>query len=53
MDVVEKQAIDLVVMSTHAHAGIARAALGSTADRMLQGKAPVLLVPPDVAPAKA
>ncbi len=52
LDVVEKQAIDLVIMSTHARAGIARAALGSTADRMLQGKAPVLLVPPDVAPAK-
>jgi nucleotide-binding universal stress UspA family protein len=47
MDVVEKQAVDLVVMTTHARAGIARAALGSTADRMLQGKAPVLLVPPD------
>jgi nucleotide-binding universal stress UspA family protein len=49
MDVVDKQAVDLVVMTTHARAGIARAALGSTADRMLQGKAPVMLVPPDVA----
>lgn len=49
MDVVEKQTIDLVVMTTHARAGIARAALGSTADRMLQGAAPVLLVPPDEA----
>ena len=46
MDVVEKQSVDMVVMTTHARAGIARAALGSTADRMLQGKAPVLLVPP-------
>ena len=49
MDVVEKQSVDLVVMTTHARAGIARAALGSTADRMLQGKAPVLLIPPDEA----
>jgi len=47
MDVVEKQAVDLVVMTTHARAGIARAALGSTADRMLQGKAPVMLVRPE------
>jgi nucleotide-binding universal stress UspA family protein len=52
MDVVEKQSVDLVVMTTHARAGIARAALGSTADRMLQGKAPVLLVPPDGEAAK-
>ena len=49
MDVVDKQAVDLVVMTTHARAGIARAALGSTADRMLQGKAPVMLVRPEVA----
>lgn len=53
MDVADKQAVDLVVMTTHARAGIARAALGSTADRMLQGKAPVMLVPPDVAGEKA
>lgn len=48
MDVVEKQAVDLVVMTTHARTGIARAALGSTADRMLQGLAPVMLVRPEV-----
>jgi nucleotide-binding universal stress UspA family protein len=53
MDVVDKQAVDLVVMTTHARAGIARAALGSTADRMLQGKAPVMLVPPELAGEKA
>lgn len=47
LDFVEKQAIDLVVMTTHAREGFARAALGSTADRMLQGKAPVLLVRPE------
>jgi nucleotide-binding universal stress UspA family protein len=48
MDVAEKQAADLVVMTTHARTGIARAALGSTADRMLQGLAPVMLVRPEV-----
>lgn len=53
IDVVEKQGIDLVVMTTHARRGFARAALGSTADRMLQGKAPVLLVPPEAAEHKA
>jgi len=46
IDVVEKQDVDLVVMTTHARGGIFRAALGSTADRMLQGPAPVLLVRP-------
>jgi nucleotide-binding universal stress UspA family protein len=34
-------------MTTHARGGFARAALGSTADRLLQGKAPVLLVRPE------
>ncbi|HYM28877.1 MAG TPA: universal stress protein, partial [Steroidobacteraceae bacterium] len=48
LDVVEKQHIDLVVMTTHARSGLLRAALGSTADRMLQAPVPVLLVrPPD------
>jgi len=47
LDFVDQQSIDLVVMSTHARSGIARAALGSVADRMLQGGAPVLLVRPD------
>ena len=47
IDVVEQQEVDLVVMTTHARKGIVRAALGSTADRMLQGKAPVLLIRPD------
>jgi nucleotide-binding universal stress UspA family protein len=47
LDFEEKESVDLVVMSTHARAGIARAALGSTADRLVQGKAPVLLVRPE------
>ena len=44
---VSKQEIDLVVMTSHARAGIARAVLGSIADRLLQGDAPVLLVRPE------
>jgi nucleotide-binding universal stress UspA family protein len=47
LDFTEKQAVDLVVMSTHARAGVQRAVLGSTADRMLGGPAPVFLVRPD------
>jgi nucleotide-binding universal stress UspA family protein len=43
----EKNAVDLVVMSTHGRAGIQRSVLGSTADRMLEGRAPVLLVRPE------
>jgi nucleotide-binding universal stress UspA family protein len=37
----------LVVMATHARTGLARAMLGSVADRMLQATAPVLLVRPN------
>lgn len=43
---VDEQATDLVVMTTHARVGLQRAVLGSTADRMLQGRAPVLLIRP-------
>lgn len=47
IDFVDKEAADLVVMTTHARAGLARAALGSVADRMLQANAPVLLIRPE------
>jgi nucleotide-binding universal stress UspA family protein len=47
LDFVERERIDLVVMTTRGRTGITRAALGSVADRMLQGRAPVLLIPPD------
>jgi nucleotide-binding universal stress UspA family protein len=47
LDVSESVRADLVVMTTHGRAGIQRALLGSTADRMLQGAAPVLLIRPD------
>lgn len=49
LDFVDQKKIDLTIMTTHARTGIARAALGSTADRMLQGNAPVLLIPPEAA----
>lgn len=39
--------VDLVVMTTHGRAGLQRALLGSTADRMLEGRAPVLLIRPE------
>jgi nucleotide-binding universal stress UspA family protein len=43
---VDEHDVDLVVMTTHARSGFARAVLGSTADRMLQGRSPVLLIRP-------
>jgi len=46
LEFVEKERVGLVVMTTHARAGLARMALGSTADRMTQGAAPVLLIRP-------
>ena len=45
-DFVTRQKVDLVVMTTHARGGVARATLGSIADRMLRAKAPVLLLRP-------
>ena len=49
----EGHAVDLVVMTTHARAGLGRAFLGSTADRMLHGRAPVLFIRPQEAPRDA
>ena len=43
----ETEGVDLVVMTTHARSGVARAVLGSTAERMLHGSAPVLLLRPE------
>ena len=56
-DLVAREGIDLIVMTSHARSGVARAVLGSVADRMTRAKAPVLLVRPEgvtktVAPAK-
>jgi nucleotide-binding universal stress UspA family protein len=45
---VEQQHVDIVLMTTHARRGLARAALGSTADRMLQAPAPVILLRPEI-----
>ncbi len=44
---IETTGVGLVVMTTHGRAGVQRAVLGSTADRMLQGRAPVLLIRPE------
>lgn len=46
IDLVARKGIDLIVMTTHGRGGLARAALGSVADRMLQASAPVLLIRP-------
>jgi nucleotide-binding universal stress UspA family protein len=45
---IDKNAIDLVVMSTHGRGGVARAALGSVTDRLMGGPAPVLVVRPPI-----
>jgi nucleotide-binding universal stress UspA family protein len=52
LDLVERGSYDLVVMASHARAGLARALLGSVADRMLHGAAPVLLIRPEAARAE-
>ncbi|MEX0785534.1 MAG: universal stress protein [Dehalococcoidia bacterium] len=44
---VEAENIDLVVMTSHARGGLARAVLGSVADRLPHGKAPVLMIRPE------
>lgn len=49
IDLVMAESVDLVVMASHTRGGLARAALGSVADRMLQAEAPVLLVRPEAA----
>lgn len=51
IDFIEQQHIDLVIMTTHARSGLPRAFLGSTAERVIQGDAPVLLIPPAAAEA--
>jgi nucleotide-binding universal stress UspA family protein len=50
LDFVDRQKVDLVVMSTHGRSGIARVAIGSTADRLLQGASAVLLLPANQTP---
>jgi nucleotide-binding universal stress UspA family protein len=45
LDYVEKNQVDLIIMSSHGRTGISRWAFGSVADRILhQSKVPVLLV---------
>ena len=45
-DFVTDNGVDLVVMASHGRGGLARVALGSVADRMLQSDAPVYLIRP-------
>ncbi len=45
-DLVQREHIGLVVMTSHGRGGLSRAALGSVADRMLHSSAPVLLIRP-------
>jgi len=49
IECVADEHIDLVVMTSHTRSGLPRAVLGSVADRLLQGAAPVLLVRPESA----
>lgn len=42
-----KERIDLVVMASHGRSGVIRWALGSVAERVIQGPAPVLLIRPE------
>jgi nucleotide-binding universal stress UspA family protein len=49
LELIEAEHIDLVVMASHTRGGLARAVLGSVADRLIQGEAPVLLVRPGTA----
>jgi nucleotide-binding universal stress UspA family protein len=50
-DYAAENGIDLVVMTSHGRGGVVRAALGSVTDRLLGGKAPVLVVRHAAAPA--
>jgi nucleotide-binding universal stress UspA family protein len=45
MDFLEEKAIGLVVMTSHGRGGLSRFALGSVADRLIGGPAPVLIIP--------
>lgn len=47
LEFVDKEAVDLVIMTTNARSGLARMALGSVADRMLQASAPVMMLRPE------
>jgi nucleotide-binding universal stress UspA family protein len=47
MEFVDKEAVDLVAMTTHARSGLKRIVLGSVAERIIQGNAPVLLIRPE------
>ena len=46
VDCVEKQGVDLIVMSSHGRSGLSRMLIGSVTDKILRGSpCPVLVVP--------
>jgi nucleotide-binding universal stress UspA family protein len=46
VDCAEKEAVDLIVMSSHGHSGLSRMLIGSVTDKILRGApCPVLVVP--------
>jgi nucleotide-binding universal stress UspA family protein len=47
LEYLQEKPAGLVVMASHGRSGFARAALGSVADRMLHGPAPVLILRPE------
>lgn len=51
VDYVQRERVDLVVMSTHGRGGLRRLVMGSTADRLVRSHLPVLLVRPGPAQA--
>jgi nucleotide-binding universal stress UspA family protein len=50
-ELVARERIDLVVMTSHGRGGVGRFLLGSVADRVIHGTVPVLLIRPEVATA--
>lgn len=49
LELVAKRRVDLVVMASHARSAVVRWTLGSVAERVIRGAAPVLLIRPEVA----
>jgi nucleotide-binding universal stress UspA family protein len=46
LEYVETNGIDLIAMSSHGRGGLVRTALGSVADRVIHGEAPIYLIRP-------
>jgi nucleotide-binding universal stress UspA family protein len=46
LDVAQREAVDLIVMTSHGRGGLRRFVLGSTTDQIVRSGRPVLVVPP-------